>query len=824
MRKFYSSFLTCLLLASSIQLTAQSGFENADSLAGRFIKDLRSDTREKLFVQTNKWFYVAGEEIWMKAWIVNALSHKYYSHSQTLYADLVDERDTAVAQLLFNIPLQQTEGYIALPASLPEGYYWLRVYTANMLRNDPGSVFVLPLYVVNNRYPSKLTAEPVVNTTADLSNEPPQVDFFPEGGAMISGTNSVIGLRASDKAGGPLALEGYITDSWDSVVTTFKSDARGLGSCSFYVFKSRKYIAHVKWNKQLLSWPLPAINQYASQLSIKEQDANNIKVIVSLGDSLYKKGRTSYLLGISRDSLCFASVGSDMYEVNISKKNFPAGRANLILFNDRQEVVSERAVFISKPNDEVAIQTDKDNYGARDKVAVSITTGDSLRHPSLAALSVSVTDDSLVQEPLLLRSNNIDSSDLLMLTQPQQFTGKTYNQSISYAAVKKTVLEGDSSITDISGRILNRRNQPVAGRIVTLYTKQQFNLFVSDTTDSNGAFKFHLPPYPDSVAFTLQVSNLKGVKVDEKIIVDAKSPFPKFTTPQSLKKKLSLPQTAQVQTFRTKHLDNMILGTGKEWLKEVFVKAKRKETSYNTSKRVSNFSYVLTGEKIQQMSPNEAGPALLMVPGLHLKGGFLTLGGLTSFGASSGDEPLLVVDGVPVQTEASPALVTPPAGSGGFGPVIGLDASSSTVSASKVLQEISKIPPDVIDFIEVLKGPEAAYYGSRASNGVILVNTHRFSNYRNRLESYGTLQYSPKSYYLAPHFNMPDYTDKDLKKASFKDYRTTLFWNGHVYSDPNGKATVEFFTADLPTTYTITVTGVTAAGDIIYKKAKINRN
>ena len=70
---------------------------------------------------------------------------------------------------------------------------------------------------------------------------------------------------------------------------------------------------------------------------------------------------------------------------------------------------------------------------------------------------------------------------------------------------------------------------------------------------------------------------------------------------------------------------------------------------------------------------------------------------------------------------------------------------------------------------------------------------------------------------------MPDYSDKELKKAAFKDYRSTIFWNGHVYSNPNGKANVEFYTADLPTTYTITVTGVTASGDLIFKKAKIRR-
>jgi hypothetical protein len=71
---------------------------------------------------------------------------------------------------------------------------------------------------------------------------------------------------------------------------------------------------------------------------------------------------------------------------------------------------------------------------------------------------------------------------------------------------------------------------------------------------------------------------------------------------------------------------------------------------------------------------------------------------------------------------------------------------------------------------------------------------------------------------------MPDYSNLDIKKASFKDSRSTLYWNGHVYTSPSGKAKLEFYTGDLSTTYTISVTGITASGEIIQKKASIKRN
>ena len=38
--------------------------KNLDSLAGQFIKYIRSKNSEKIFVITDKEFYVAGEKIW----------------------------------------------------------------------------------------------------------------------------------------------------------------------------------------------------------------------------------------------------------------------------------------------------------------------------------------------------------------------------------------------------------------------------------------------------------------------------------------------------------------------------------------------------------------------------------------------------------------------------------------------------------------------------------------------------------------------------------------------------------------------------------------
>jgi hypothetical protein len=44
-----------------------------------------------------------------------------------------------------------------------------------------------------------------------------------------------------------------------------------------------------------------------------------------------------------------------------------------------------------------------------------------------------------------------------------------------------------------------------------------------------------------------------------------------------------------------------------------------------------------------------------------------------------------------------------------------------------------------------------------------------------------------------------------------------------VYTDSKGKAAISFFTGDVASTYTITVSGITAEGDIIYQKMNFSR-
>ncbi|MFZ9221304.1 MAG: TonB-dependent receptor plug domain-containing protein, partial [Sediminibacterium sp.] len=609
----------------------------------------------------------------------------------------------------------------------------------------------------------------------------PQIEVFPEGGQLIAGTNAVIGIKATDKNHQPIAVEGYIMDGKDSTIETwFSTEAKyGLAKCQFFVSKSHQYYAVINDHGKKISWPLPAVNQYASQISLKDESPNYFKVVIAQGDSIYRKGYTSYLLGMNKDSLCFASEGSDMYEISIPKTSFPKGLSKLVLFNEQKEVISERSVYIARDKEELFIQTQKPVYGKRDLVEATILSSDSLLRPSLASLSVVVNNTAIYgNQTSFFTNTNIDQIDsnaalrnLQVLTQPFRYLGQQFAKSAetSVDQYDQWRLPIDTSITDIKGTVYNKKNQPMPNRVVTIYAKGKFNYFDAATTDSSGQFSFRLPVVVDSLPFTIQVSNTKGYKLDEKIKMEINANFPKFSTPQYLKKYFTPEDITPL--YQKLSSPDVVIGTGKEWLQTVTVKSSIKKQTYNTSKRVSNFSQIITGEALQKIGNTDASAGILTIPGLYLRAGFVTLGGVTGFQISERDEPLLIIDGVMIAGGSVPVL------DGG-----NTSDPSPVFNVSPVLSEISKINTDIIDFIEVLKGPEAAYYGTRAANGVILINTQRVSNFRNKIEGYGTIQYYPKSYHMAPSFVVPEYDQLMIKNGNFKDHRPTIYWNGHLYT------------------------------------------
>ena len=790
-----------------------------DTVAGNFIKHLQKNDREKIFVHTSKWYYTAGETIWLKAYCINAFSHKSATISKTMFADLVNDRDSVIQTIFLHIAAHKTDAAMRLPSSIKEGYYWLRAYTKKMLRDDKNSIYVQPLYIINSREPLKTTKEQITATVTD-NTAIPELHFFPEGGSIISGTNNIIGFQATDKAGRPVAVSGYVTDNWDTVVAKFTTSFAGMGKFVLPAWKVRKYTAHINWqDKKDLTYPLPLIDQFASQLSVTDQNVNSIHVVVSLGDSLYKKNKQTYLIAINRDNLLFAGVGRDMYELDIPVKDFPEGRTQLILFNEQQQVVSERSVFIAGKT-LLNVVADKENYARREKATLNIMVGDSINHPAASLLSVAVTDDKQVDETMdarfiktllqddislpadsmLMDNYNPHEQDIIMLTQKPAYIGWKDSKEIN-AQKQDAIDENDSSFTGIGGQVINKKGMPDVNQVVALLVNGKISIVNSDTTDANGRFYFNLPPDTDSLEFTLQVTDEKNKIKEEKIVADGPD-LPRFSTPATLKNKFTAGEASLINHFKTTHPDLFSNGKDTAYLKEVKVVGNFNK-GIDPRRRASPTSHLIVFGERERENPLSTHDLILSTPGVTLRQGILMLqGGPTDMkepGAK--DEPLIVMDGVAFST-------------GG---------SDIPGESSPDLAFLSSISPSTIDFIEVLSGSDGSLYGIRGAHGVIVINTLSDARQKDSPAGLGKIKNIHRGYAAPAAFEGPDHSLKEYKKSTASDLRSTIYWNPGLLTGKDGKSSIHFYTADAATTYTVTIMGISSDGAIVYKKVKLGR-
>jgi hypothetical protein len=782
---------------------------NIDSLAKYLLKYAGSFDKEKILLQTDRRIYTSRETIYFKAFLIDSITNQLRSKPKKLYVDLVNDDDRVLGQLLLNTSNLKTSGEFFLNDSLEEGYYWIRAYTQKMISENLAGITVTPVYVVN---PRKRNSDEMWEKK-EIMDSPatPLVQVFPEGGNIISGLNSTVALKVTDQHGNPMVVQGILKDNADREYAKFTTNAGGLAKFSFYPIWYHRYAIYLlKKNKYDSVAPLPRINFFASQLAVIEQTDNHITVRIALEDSIYSKDYTTYLFAISGDSICYSAMGKGMYESQIPLNNFSHGIARLVLFNAKKQLLSERDIFIKKENYHISIHTDKENYAPRENVKVDLTVTDKNDKPLLAALAFAVTDtritDTITDDNMndTLRNFSAEDADLVMLTCKKKYADLSVADTLTRLETinnpEKTPIRGsseekynDSSFT-ISGMVVNKKNEPVAKKLVTIFSNKNYVFVNTDITDIKGRFKFYVPDYSDSMKFVVQVGNLKGKKEDEYKIVYDTSRMPHFTTPVYLKTKFTFDEKLKTILNQLYYLDSVQIGTGKEWLKPVLInRRKKKEVDYDETKRVSPFSHIIT-QKMLNRGANMAGNALLMIPGVHSTGNSIAIGGPVSTQGNPG-QPLVVLNGV---------------------------AMDSASLGANVLDFVNSIPESIIDFIEVLTGPEGAIYGMQGGNGVILINTSSHSR-RNETNLTGLSSFYQGGFHTPYPFNMPDYNNKGTKASKMPDLRTTIYWNGDIITDKDGRASFNFFTADMTATYFITITGISANGDKIFKRVTISR-
>lgn len=144
----------------------------------------------------------------------------------------------------------------------------------------------------------------------------------------------------------------------------------------------------------------------------------------------------------------------------------------------------------------------------------------------------------------------------------------------------------------------------------------------------------------------------------------------------------------------------------------------------------------------------------------------------------------------------------------GSSPLFLLDGGPVTIDA------IAHYPAADVETIEILKGGQAALYGSRGSGGVVAICTRRGSpNYDARHEAAaGVAALRLPGFYCGRELYVPRY-DAPQTNRDFPDARrSTLYRNPSVRTDAAGQADVRFFTSDAKGEFQFKTEGLAGTG------------
>ncbi|RZJ90001.1 MAG: hypothetical protein EOO20_09430 [Chryseobacterium sp.] len=103
---------------------------------------------EKLYIQTDKDNYIAGDTLWFKAYLLDAISLAGTEKSGLLYVELTNDSNQLIQRSMVPVYGGLTFGNITLdPKTIPQGSYTLSAYTNWMLNFGEHAAFRKQIYV-----------------------------------------------------------------------------------------------------------------------------------------------------------------------------------------------------------------------------------------------------------------------------------------------------------------------------------------------------------------------------------------------------------------------------------------------------------------------------------------------------------------------------------------------------------------------------------------------------------------------------------------------------------------------------------------------------
>lgn len=329
MSKKIISFLFILLVLGNFQ--AQGKAEKALEVFSE------KYPQEKIHLVFNKNSFIAGENLWFKSFVFDG--YDLTTISTTLFLELYDSNKTQISKKILPLINGQGSGNFMLPENLKEGIYYIRAYTTWMANFNEDFQALRPIVVYNPSSPQKLVINDNSKWTASV---------FPESGTFIDGINTKFAVRLQSKGITPSDWSGYIVDTEkpDVKITSFQGFDQNVGSFSLTPKAGKKYKLIVEDSKSnKLTVDLPTVSDSGINLQVS---TGNEAVKFYLKSKNIAPGTLYKVIGTISNQLVFKVNSEKILEQSYS---IPAaqlinGILQLTVFDDKENIVAQRLCFV----------------------------------------------------------------------------------------------------------------------------------------------------------------------------------------------------------------------------------------------------------------------------------------------------------------------------------------------------------------------------------------------------------------------------------------------------------------------------------------------
>ncbi len=772
---------------------------------------------EKVYLHFDRDNYIAGENAWFKAYL--SADFQPDTISTSLYAEILDEAGVLISRSIVPVILGTSNGYFELPDSMVTGTYTVRAYSPTMLSrisglaaNEADFIFRKNIFIYGkqNRNISSAVEKKI------------RMEFFPEGGNLVTGLGGAVAYKATNEKGLPVAVSGKLFNEKNEALTSFNSYHDGMGMFELTPQGNEKYYVLVEGDAAVKKIYLPAQKDKGIAVAMIPHPQGNFFELKQRQDD--PAFQVAYMIGQMQHHVVFRQDFKTFREEVqgvIHTQHLHSGILQITFFNKDDQPLAERLCFVD--NKEYVQQgkliADTLNFSEKGKNRLSIQLKDTVR----GSFSISIIDPEYslwpvreenifsalllssdlkgyIHNPAYYFSDDNDSIktalDLVMMTNGwRRFNWTNLSQQVTSGEGYK-----DPSYITLTGKVtLRDSKKPFAEKplLLMLITADSTRRIQMINTDKQGNFRL------DSMLFfgrsSLLFSDIRGKKsqyIDVQLTGDSLAKLfqiPVLTpTPLVTTNKVMLePHSRLDQDYDAiRHAKGVML-------EGVTVKTRKKSPVEELEEKYTTGMFSGTDNKILDLINTPEADTYLnifdylqnRVPGLDFtnnEGTYIIYYRQTASASSMGPIPMIVYLNE-IETDAS---------------------------------VIATIPANQIAMVKLYSNFVGAV--GNGAGGALAIYTKKGADMANVMQSAADMvKYN--GYTVTKEFYAPDY-GVDNSARTPADNRITLDWRPDILvNNINPKIPVTFYNSDRTKSFKIVVEGMTIDGKMLMIEETINR-